>query len=291
MPRALVVGPGSMLGRRLSERLRAAGWQVIGAGRSGDCEIPMELGGDALRTDFAGVEADVLFHCAAAFGDDSPEGAWLNDRVNLLGAHQVLALARTAGCRHLVYAGSTSSARREGEPFASSYGASKARAEEVLAWGLERGSQGFVSLRFAQLYDEKGECVRHQRWFARIVSHARSGRVLRLPPGEAPRNFVHVQDAAALMVRAGEAGLSGVLPVCHPQSVSYLDIARQAYEVFGAGGGVEIAREKTPFRPAYFPPVAPEVMALGLGFTPMAEGLRGIRDGGYAARFEVFDVV
>lgn len=290
MPRALVVGPGSMLGKRLSERLRAAGWQVIGAGRSGDCDIPLELGGDALRADFPDVEADVLFHCAAAFGDDSPQGAWLNERVNVLGAHQVLALARAAGCRQLIYAGSVFSC--ESKPAAmSSYGVSKARAEEVLAWGAARSKQSFVSLRLAQLYDERGECVRHQPWFGRIVSYARSGRVLRLPPGEAPRNFVHVQDAVALMIRAGEAGLSGVLPVCHPQSVSYLDIARQAYEVFGAGGGVEIAWEKTPFRPAYFPPVAPEVMALGLGFTSMAEGLRGIRDGGYAARFEVFDVV
>lgn len=290
MRRALVVGPSSMLGSRLSEHLRLRGWQVIGVGRSGDCEIPLELGSEALRTDFPQVEADVLFHCAAAFGDDSPRGAWLNDRVNVLGAHQVLALARAAGCRQVVYAGSTSSARREGATVASSYGASKARAEGVLDWGLAQSGQGFISLRFAQLYDERGECVRHQRWFGRIVSYARSGRILRLPPGDALRNFVHVKDAAALMVAASEARTLGVLHVCHPEGETYLNIARQAYAVFGEGGRVEIAQEKTPFWPAYFPPASPEVATLGLSFTPMMDGLRDIRNGGHAARFEVFDV-
>lgn len=290
MRRALVVGPSSMLGSRLGEHLRERGWQVIGVGRSGNCEIPLELGSDALCSDFSGVEADVLFHCAAAFGDDSPQGAWLNDRVNVLGAHQVLALARAAGCRQVVYAGSTSSARRKSTAFASSYGASKARAEGVLAWGLAQSGQAFVSLRFAQLYDERGECVRHQRWFGRIVSHARSGRDLRLPPGDALRNFVHVRDAVAAMLAASEARVEGVLHVCHPHSESYLNIARHAYEVFDEGGEVQIAKEKMPFAEAYFPPASPEMAALALAFTSMADGLRGIRDGGHAARFEVFDV-
>ncbi|OLU32689.1 hypothetical protein BVH03_06940 [Pseudomonas sp. PA15(2017)] len=290
MRRALVVGPHSMLGSRLTEHLRAQGWQVIGVGRSDDCEISLELGSDALRTDFPGVEADVLFHCAAAFGDDSPQGAWLNDRVNVLGAHQVLALARAAGCQQVVYAGSTSSARRESMAFANSYGASKARAEGILARGLAQSGQAFVSLRFAQLYDERGECVRHQRWFGRIISHARTGRDLRLPPGDALRNFVHVRDAVTAMVAVSEARVEGVLHVCHPHRQSHLDIARHAYEVFGEGGEVQIATEKKPFAEAYFPPASPEMAALGLVFTSMADGLRGIRDGGHAVRFEVFDV-
>lgn len=290
MQRALVVGPGSMLGIRLSEHLRAQGWQVIGAGRSGDCEVQLELGCDSLPTEFNGVEADVLFHCAAAFGDDSPQGAWLNERVNVLGAHQVVALARAAGCRQVVYAGSISSARREGAAFASSYGASKARAEDVLAWGLAQSGQTFVTLRFSQLYDERGDCIRHQRWFGRIISYARSGRVLRLPPGDAPRNFVHVCDAVTAMILASDGGVEGVLHVCNPHSESYLSLARHAYEVFGQGGEVQISQEKTAFWPAYIPPVSPELAPLGLMFTPMLDGLRAIRDGGYAARYEVFDV-
>lgn len=290
MPHALVVGPTSMLGRRLSEQLRAQGWQVTGVGRVQSCDVFLELGDENLRSEFPGVEADVLFHCASAFGDDSPQGAWLNDRVNVLGAHQVLALARAAGCRQVVYAGSTSSARRDGAAFSSSYGASKARAEGVLAWGLAQAGRGFVSLRFAQLYDERGECVRHQRWFGRIVSHARSGRVLRLPPGDAARNFVHVHDAAAAMLAACRVRAEGVLHVCHPQSDSYLDIARQAYEVFGQGGEILIAQEKAAFWPAYFPPASAEVADLGVSFRSMEQGLRDIREGDHAACFEVFDV-
>lgn len=290
MPCALVVGPNSMLGSRLSEQLRAQGWQVISAGRSDDCDIPLELGNEVLRVDYPGIRADVLFHCAAAFGDDSPRGAWLNERVNVLGAHQVLALARAAGCPQVVCAGTAFSARREGAAFASTYGASKARAEEVLAWGLAQSGQVFVSLRFAQLYDERGDCARHQPWFARIVSYARSGRVLRLPPGEAPRNFVHVLDAVAVMLAASKMRVEGVLNVCHPDEESYLSIACQAYEVFGLGGEVLLATEKTPFGSAYFPPQSPELAALGLSFTSMKEGLQSIRDDGFATRFEVFDV-
>lgn len=287
MPSALVVGPRSMLGNRLSERLRELGWRVIGVGRSADCEVRLDLGDDRLRLDYPGISADVLFHCAAAFGDDSPQGAWLNERVNVLGCHQILALAQAAGCERVVYVGSVSSAHTGDLSSLSAYGASKARAEEVLAWGLARHGKRFVSLRFAQLYDERGECVLHQRWFGRIVSYARQGLVLRLPPGEAPRNFVHIRDAVEAMIASAEGRANGVLNVCHPQSDSYLNIASQAYEVFGRGGAVVVAEEKVPFHEACFPPASP---ILELRFTSMAEGLRGIRDGNHAQCFEVFDV-
>ncbi|WP_342243476.1 NAD-dependent epimerase/dehydratase family protein [Pseudomonas sp. OTU5201] len=286
MPRALVVGPNSMLGSRLSERLRELGWDVVGVGRRAECDVHLDLGSAELYLDYPVLKADVLFHCASAFGDDSPEGAWLNERVNVLGSHQVLALARAAGCRQVIYAGSVSSTAQA--PDLGSYGASKARAEQILAWGLEREGLGFASLRLAQLYDERGECVNHQRWFGRIVSYARTGRTLRLPPGEALRNFVHVRDAVAALVLAADQELRGVTHLCHPEGHSYLSIARQAFEVFGSGGDVVIAPEKVPFRHTFFPVLSPEFSSLR--FTSLLEGLRGIRDGGHAQRFEVFDV-
>jgi nucleoside-diphosphate-sugar epimerase len=290
MPCALIVGPRSMLGGRLAECLRELGWQVIGVGRSADCEVPLDLAADTLRLDYPGLQADVLFHCAAAFGDDSPEGSWLNERVNALGSLHVLALARAAACKQIIYAGSVSSAPAGDRARLGSYGASKARGEEVLAWGAALGEQQFVSLRFAQLYDERGECIQHQRWFARIVSYARAGLNLRLPPGEVPRNFIHVRDAVAAMVAAAETGWQGVLNVCHPHNDSYLSIAQQTFEVFGQGGEVLIAEEKPPFHNVYFPAVSPELEQLVLQFTGMREGLCEIRDRGHALNFEVFDV-
>ncbi len=289
MPSALLVGPGSMLGGRLKERLILLGWDVTTAGRSLECNIFMDLEHLTLDQDFD-VEADVLFHCAGAFGNDSPQGCWLNEKVNSLGSHQVAALARMAGCKQIVYAGTVFSIY-ENEPRAlNSYGASKARAEDILSWWSHRNGQIFTSLRFAQLYDERGACVRHQPWFGRIISYARRGLMLRLPPGDTARNFIHVRDAVESMIFAAIRGVDGIMAITHPVAVSYGDIAKQAYEVFGCGGEIVIAPEKEPFREFFFPEVDVRVMPLSSNFLSMSEGLITVRDGGYADQFEVFDV-
>jgi len=291
MKRAVVIGATSMLAERLIELLQSRGVGVFTCGRNRNHDVFVDLGSEydiALPDE---VKADVLFNCAAAFGDDSPKGCWLNEKVNALGAYQVAEVAAAAGCRSVVNAGTTSSCASPSRAALGSYGASKARGEEILDWALSRNAITFASLQLPQLYDDRGRCRTHQAWFGRIVAYASAGKVLRLPGGGARRNFLHVIDAAKLMAAAGEMGLRGIFPACHPESESYESIANTAYEVFASGGGVEIAAGKQPFREVCNPASAGTFAAIGvLPEISMRQGLVMIRESGHARAFGPLDV-
>ncbi|MGB6006474.1 hypothetical protein, partial [Castellaniella sp.] len=142
-----------------------------------------------------------------------------------------------------------------------------------------------------QLYDVAGRCCRHQPWFGRIVAYASRGMDLNMPASGGPRNFMHVRDAARLLVQAWREGVTGVWDIVHSESQDYLQIARCAYRVFGAGGRVEIAQSKQPFRVLNWP--SGEVAFDRLGMWPdidMEKGLTMIRDAGHAGSFGPMDV-
>lgn len=248
----LVFGPESMLGNCLIKCLNQRGYRVFTCGRSKSCDIFMDLetGFDDHRLRVSDIEC--FFHCAAAFEDDSWDGAIRNEIINAVGCYHVAKLAVALQCRHLVYAGSIFSYVSNILP-QTSYGASKLRGEDILEWCLTRHRIEFMSLRFTQLFDEYAKCCRHQKWFGRIVAYAFDGDKLRLPPGKAARNFLHVKDAAELMILTAEKKITGRHPVTHPQSTTNLEMAELAYNTFQNGGFIEIAQEKNPFKEIYIP--------------------------------------
>lgn len=289
-PIVAVVGPGSMMGRELVQLLSEQGYRIIRCGRSPDSDIRLDLAASALPPMEKKLNADVLFHCAAVFGDDSWEGCRLNERVNALGSYLVAELAESLGCKAIVYAGSIFSyANQEGR--LDSYGSSKARGEEILAWSMHRVGGSFASLRFSQLYDDNGLCCRHQPWFGRIVAYANSGQNLRMPGGDAKRNYLHVQDAVKMLLIVAEKRMAGIFPATAPESYTPFEIAKLAYEVFAKGGKVELAPEKAPFRGVPIPDS--EETYKKLDYVPeigIREGLMRIQMAGTADRFGPMDV-
>lgn len=277
MKRAAVIGSRSMLGRQLVERLRASGIETITVGRQASDDIHFDLEG-TFRLDTER-SVDWLFHCAASFGDDGAEGIRLNFRTNAASALAVAELAKRFGSGALVYAGSVSSDEALAPADLPSYGLSKRICEEILSWSLARQEIRFCSLRFAQLYDVEGRCCAHQPWFGRTIAYTSRGLDMRMPRSLGVRNFVHVQDAANLMIRAATGMAGGILNVTHPHSATSDEIAEMSYDVFGRGGKVVIAPEKQPFRRVVFPDSAATFELLGLTPTiTIEEGIRMIRD-------------
>lgn len=291
MKSAIIVGSSSMLGRELTRQLINEGIKVITAGRRPDSDIRVDLGADQLPEFGLPYTADVLFHCASAFGADSPEGFRENFRVNVGGCLQTLEIAREAGVNTIVYSGSGFSDPTFNADPMGVYGFSKAEAERILEWGITRTGGTFCSLRLPQLWDTDGLCCAHQPWFGRIVAYASRGQTLKMPSSDGGRNFMHVTDTAQLLIRAAQHDLTGVHPVAYPTDIDLADLARLAYDVFGKGGGVVIDPSKTPFRKVVFP--REDGVLMRLGYQPeisLQQGLEMIRDAGTAERFGPMDV-
>jgi len=291
MPDALIIGASSMLGRRLVGCLSQQGFRVLSCGRHDDCDIRYDLIDTNMPFIPDGLEAETIFHCASSFADDSLQGCIENEKVNALSAYVVAEIAASVGCKHLIYAGSISSSTPPGFAPVTSYGASKQRGEDILAWSLARHDIAFTSLRFSQLYDEHGECCRHQKWFGRIVAYAYAGQHLSMPGGTASRNFIHINDAVRIMLAVLQTRATGRLAITHPESLTCQAIARMAFDMFDHGGSSDIAAEKQPFHEIYIPDAEASFAMLKCGpEISMHDGLEMIKQQGYAGNFGPMDV-
>ena len=292
MKRVVVLGATSMLGREVERQLRIGGIEVIRAGRSEDSDVVIDLGSGKPPVFSAQGVADSLIHCAASFGGDHHAGIRLNIVVNVGGAADVLEIAASMNIRHIVYAGSlfSDSGVTPGEAL-NAYGFSKQEAERALEWGMQREGKSFCSLRLPQLWDTDGDCCRHQPWFGRIIAYASRGLTLNMPAPGGKRNFMHVVDAARLLVLAASNRLTGVHLATHPTDIDMHELALAAYRIFGCGGDVIIDSRKVPFKQFVIPHMPDTFEALS--YMPQispTEGIELIRDAGTASRFGPVDV-
>ncbi|WP_426240207.1 NAD-dependent epimerase/dehydratase family protein [Pararhizobium sp. DWP1-1-3] len=290
MKTAAIIGARSMLGSQLIERLQQRGIATVTVGRSQADDIVFDLMAPVAQVP-VDVTADVVFHCAASFAGDNEDGLRQNFAANAASAIAVAGLVRDLKATALVYAGSASSDQTLDPANFTSYGLSKGIAEQVFDWALQKQNIRFCSLRFSQLFDTEGRCCAHQAWFGRIIGYASQGQDIRMPRSDGVRNFLHVRDAADLMIRAAERDVSGVLDVAHQESLTIEQIADIAFDVFGKGGRSVIVPEKTPFRPIHFPDSAKAFERMD--FRPaisMRDGIAMIRDAQTAAAFGPMDL-
>jgi nucleoside-diphosphate-sugar epimerase len=291
MTTALVIGPRSMLGSQIIERLRALDIKTLTAGRSTADDIFLDLGVSAGNVP-EGLSADIVFHSAASFADDGDKGRRQNFDVNTASAVDVAQLVKELGASVLVYAGSASSDETLDPGNFTSYGLTKGLAEQVLAWAAQKHGFRYCSLRFPQIYDTEGRCCSHQAWFGRIIAYASRGQNIRMPRSLGIRNFLHVTDATDLMIRAAHTEVRGILNISHPEAMTSDEIAAVAYDTFGLGGNVIDAPEKAPFRKINFPDGAQAFSQLNLlPSITMKDGIEMIRNAGTAKAFGPMDLM
>jgi nucleoside-diphosphate-sugar epimerase len=291
MKSAAVIGANSMLGRQLVYSLTALGVDVISIGRFAEADIQLDLCKGFLSPIPGELRADVIFHCAASFADESRDGLHQNYQINAAGCLWVLELADRLESSAVLYAGSVSSMEKfEPEKF-TSYGFTKEQGENLLGWGTKRQGRRFCSLRFSQIYDTYGECIRHQPWFGRIIAYAANGQDINMPRSEGERNLLHVEDAAGMLIAAGKSSVTGILNVVHPKSLTYQEIAIKAFMLFGNGGQVLTDTNKVPFRSLNFPDGNRTFRILGVSScVSMEEGIMRIRDQQTWPKFGPLDV-
>jgi nucleoside-diphosphate-sugar epimerase len=291
MKTVAIIGADSMIGSELARQLRKRVSSVISVGRSAHNDIVFDLTGVFDPDSCKGLQADILIHCASSFGGDDPAGARINFSTNTLGCLNVLSLMQTLSCKNVCYAGTVTSNDNFDPGRMNSYGLSKAQAENILEWGMSRVGGCFCSLRLTGVYDTEGKSRKHQPWFGRIVAYASRGMDLRMPASEGGRNYLHVIDAAGLMIRALEAELSGCWHMCNNEQMDHAAIAELAYAEFNCGGEVLLDRNKHPFRCVNYPSSADLYERLGVApAISIAKGMEMIHRAATAANFGPMDV-
>lgn len=286
-----VLGVDSMLGKELVRQLRGNNQSVISIGRAPHNDIAFDLTTEFKPETCNGLKADILIHCASAFAGDDGTGAKINFLTNTLGCLNVLMLMEALECRHCCYAGAVTSFDDFESIGMNSYGLSKVQGEQILEWGMKKVDGLFCSLRLTGLYDVEGDCCRHQPWLGRIVAYASRGLDIRLPPSVGKRNYLHVSDAARLMIHSVNTRITGCWPVCHTECHNHTEIAELAYAEFARGGKVFIEDKKNPFRQVNYPDS--NLFYEKLGDAPrvsMAQGLTMIHRSGFVERFGPMDV-
>lgn len=218
MSRGLVVGAAGFIGQHLCDALRNAGWDSVGAGRSGpperwvypwtSCDVRDRR---SVQAAVAETRPDVVFHVAGAERNDI--AALLE--VNVLGTANLLSCA---GVR-IVVTGSAAEYGRipddelpatEAAPLrpASSYGTAKA-AQTLLAQGLE--SDAVIARVFNITGPGEPPALVGGAIASQIAELERTGSPGTIEVGnlEAERDFVDVRDAARALVAVAERGAAG----------------------------------------------------------------------------------
>lgn len=199
--RLLLTGASGFLGRAVSARAIAGGWEVTGTSR---------------REDLSAAEWPWLPDRADAVAHLAPTG----------GAATVARLAgwaRACGARSFVLA-SSGSAR---EPF-DAYGRGKREAEEAaLAAGLPKAA----ALRFHTLF---GPGQRAGRLVPRLAAAVHGGLAVEVADPDGVRlTPTHVEDAAEAVVRWLAHPFTGIADVAGPEVLTVGEMARRIARTLG----------------------------------------------------------
>ena len=230
--RVLIVGSRSMVGKRLQHRLGPR-FSVKTAGRGDAADLTFDLAVPFVPPADAGT-FDVVIHCAGAFGGNTLDEAVRNETINAVGSLRVAELAHGVRCQHLISVNSISIYDHPENQYFGSYGLSKKHGHENLLWGCEQFGIGYTSLLVSQIYDEYGEARRHQPLLYHIVDCARSGAEVVLFGRVSPRrNFIFIEDVAAVVQGVIEQSVLGTFAVLASESPTLVEVAETAFRVFG----------------------------------------------------------
>jgi nucleoside-diphosphate-sugar epimerase len=273
----LIVGDTSLVGQRLRARLSHKS-NVLTAGRSGRADVFFDLVAPDPPSNVA--QADILIHCAASFGSNEMDDAVHNEVVNGVGALRVAQLAFAAHCRHVIYISTLFIHDVPQNGYFGSYGLSKRHGQENLEWACRRTGMDFTALLPSQLYDEHGAARHHQPLLYHLIDCARQGRGITLYGSQdVERNFLFVDDLAALVEAVAEQRIVGVFTAAHPQSHCLSEVAALAFAAFGRAGRVRFDPRQPDLPEIYIPNDHTLYQRLHLWpKTDLAHGIALIRD-------------
>ncbi|HUL91692.1 MAG TPA: NAD(P)-dependent oxidoreductase [Burkholderiales bacterium] len=220
--KTLVTGAAGFLGRECLRQLRAAGIHVTTSDRTGSVDFRGDLSDPAFCATLP--DAEAVIHCAAVqyLSPDLP----LLARRAYFERNNVQATARLAQRysgtpAHFVFVGSSMMYRVAGPeictPRSPMRGQGVYSASKIAAWEKARALPNRTALMVPCIIAGPGRGGLFGP-FARSI--ARFGAVVFPGEGTRPTHMVHVEDAAALLVRIVARGATGVFNAAGPEPLS-----------------------------------------------------------------------
>lgn len=224
-PRALITGASGFIGQRLLNALVNAGASVRALVRGSGAAVQSTptvsaIFGDLTQpSSLSGLcdDIEVVYHLAGyAHADDAnmPQAEEIHRRITVDGTRALLAEARRAGVRRVVFVSSIK-AMGEGGPDcldetsvpvpASAYGRAKLAAEQLVLSADGDSNMHACVLRLPLVYGSGGKGN-----LARMIAAVDCGRFPPLPAFDNKRSMVHVDDVVQALRLAGQrAGSAG----------------------------------------------------------------------------------
>lgn len=254
----LITGAGGSIGSELCRQisvLEPARLLMLGRGENSLFDLSQNLpcGGRAkpllitnicdeakMRHVFSKYRPTIVFHAAAHkhvhLMEAAPEEAVKN---NILGTHLMTRLADEFGVKRFVLISTDKAVRPT-----SVMGASKRIAEQVVMARAANSQTRFVAVRFGNVLGSRGSVV---PIFRRQIER---GGPVTVTDAKAERYFMTVEEATALVLRAGAVGESGQLCVLDMgEPVLIEDMARNLITLAGLEPGKDIEIEHVGLRP------------------------------------------
>ena len=267
----LVVGGSSSVARALVAHLGKS-VEIVTAGRSG-CDVHFDITTSEDISPLVGVDAVV--NTAGAFSsvwDDSAVNAM---QVNVVGAIRLARLCHRAGVNQLINISSIYATLSAASPFFGPYALTKRHADEALEHYAASAGLSVCILRPSRLYGVGFDSRKHQPFLSLIIEKAfQNEEVVFFGNHDARRNFLHLNDLAAIIEAILIRRLSGVYACSHPQYVKCSDIAEAAALAFGKQSRVRFDTQKPDIPDDVFETSVPLFEAIG--FSPavsIAEGM------------------
>lgn len=248
--KVLLSGGNSSVARALAPLL-AASCDVVTAGRT-DCDFFLDL--SASQEDILLPEdADVVVHTAAHFGGAGAEAIVAAESVNVLGTLKLCAWASHARVKHFVLVSSVFAGLDPGSAQYGIYALSKKHGDEAASFFCSTVPMTLTILRPSQIYGAEVSRA-HQPFFYSIVDKAERGEDITIHGSRDPlRNYIHVDDVAAIIAKCVRSRPQGIFPCIHTQDTSYARIADAAFSAFGKGGRVVFAADMPDIPDNVFP--------------------------------------
>ncbi len=226
----LIVGSTSVIGRAIAARLEARCVVKTAGRREADFHFDLSRWQElpAVSESF-----DVVVHVAADFGGEGDPDMVRAEVVNAAGTLSACALARQVGARHFVLMSSIFATYRAGDPYYGIYALSKRHGEDVARLHCAAGGMDLTILRPSQVYDDRGDCRRHQGLFYMMADRAQAGEEITLYGAhDARRNYIHLDDLAETVARVVDQRCIGEYACAHPRSVRLGEMAQAAFAAF-----------------------------------------------------------